>query len=152
MPKINLQSVNDYIKTVEPTKKEAFEKLRATLLKNLPKGFEECINYNMPSFVVPLKTYPKGYHCNTLLPLPFISIAAQKNFIALYHMGLYANKELYEWFIAEYPNHCKSKLDAGKSCIRFKKTDDIPFNLIKELVKKMSVNDWIALYEKSFLK
>ena len=100
----------------------------------------------MPSYVVPLKTYPKGYHCDTKLPLPFLSIAAQKNFIALYHMGLYANKELYEWFVAEYPKHCKSKLDAGKSCIRFKKTDDIPYELIKELIKKMNVFGFRSQY------
>lgn len=152
MSKSTHQSVNDYIKTIDETKKDAFEKLKNVIFKNLPKGFEECINYNMPSYVVPLKTYPKGYHCDTKLPLPFISVAAQKNFIALYHMGLYANKELYNWFVAEYPKHCKSKLDAGKSCIRFKKPDEIPFELIKELVKKMTVKDWINLYEKSFLK
>ena len=152
MPKEELVTVNDYIKTIEPTKKEAFEKLRAIILKNLPKGFEECINYKMPSYVVPNKLYPKGYHCDTSLPLPFLSIAAQKNFIAFYHMGIYADKKLSDWFIEEYPKHSKSKLDMGKSCIRFKKSDDIPFKLIEQLVKKISPKDWIALYEKAFNK
>jgi hypothetical protein len=106
----------------------------------------------MPSYVVPNKLYPKGYHCDTNLPLPFLSIAAQKNFIAFYHMGIYADKKLSDWFIEEYPKHSKSKLDMGKSCIRFKKSDDIPFQLIEQLVKKISPKDWITLYEKAFNK
>jgi len=104
----------------------------------------------MIGYVVPHNIYPDGYHCDTKLPLPFISIASQKNFIALYHMGIYANPDLLEWFVKEYPNHSKYKLDMGKSCIRFKKTDQIPFQLIGQLVKKMTVDEWIGLYEKQY--
>ena len=102
----------------------------------------------MLGYVIPHKLYPAGYHCNPELPLPFISLASQKNFIALYHMGMYADKKLLDWFTSEYPKHSKAKLDMGKSCIRFKKIDQIPFKLIEELVKKMTVKDWITIYEK----
>lgn len=141
-----------YIKNVSTDKKEAFNALRAFILKKLPKGFEECMSYGMIGYVVPHTLYPSGYHCDPKLPLPFLSIAAQKNFIAVYHMGIYAKPELLSWFVNEYPKHCKHKLDMGKSCIQFKKMDDIPFKLIEELVKKMSVKDWIETYEANFKK
>ena len=110
-------------------------------------GFSEEINYGMIGWVVPHSLYPEGYHCDPKLPLPFMSIASQKHFIAVYHIGVYANPKLLEWFISEYPKHCSTKLDMGKSCIRFKKIGNIPYNLIGELVTKMSANDWIMLYE-----
>lgn len=138
---------DDYLNALPAERAEAFGQLRDTILSNLPKGFEECISYGMIGYVVPHRLYPAGYHCDPKLPLPFVSIASQKNFIALYHMGLYANPELLEWFVAEYPKHAKSKLDMGKSCIRFKKMEDIPFKLIGQLIKKMNVKDWISLYE-----
>ena len=139
-------TVQDYLNNVEEDKKESFVKLQQTIQKNLPKGFEETIIYNMIGYVVPLKIYPEGYHCDTSLPLPFINIAAQKNFITIYHMGIYADEELLNWFVNEYPKHAKTKLDMGKSCIRFKKINDIPFDLIGELMSKMSVEQWINLY------
>ena len=139
-------TVQDYLDSVAEDKKESFVKLQQTIQKNLPKGFEETIIYSMIGYVVPLKTYPEGYHCDPKLPLPFINIAAQKNFIAIYHMGIYADEELLNWFVNEYPKHAKTKLDMGKSCIRFKKTNDIPFDLIGELMTKMSVEQWINLY------
>ena len=145
-------TVQDYLHGVAEDKKEAFVKLQQTIQKSLPEGFEETIIYNMIGYVVPLKTYPEGYHCDPSLPLPFINIAAQKNFIAIYHMGIYANEELLNWFVNEYPKHAKTKLDMGKSCIRFKKTNDIPFNLIGELVSKMSVEQWINLYKNKLKK
>lgn len=141
----------DYLKELPSERLESFNKLRDTILKHIPKGFEECMNYGMIGYVVPHKLYPPGYHCDPKLPLSFVSIASQKNFIALYHMGIYANPELLNWFVEEYPKHCKTKLDMGKSCIRFKKPDDIPFKLIGELMKKITVKDWIELYEKSFV-
>ncbi|MCB0790048.1 MAG: DUF1801 domain-containing protein, partial [Flavobacteriales bacterium] len=125
------------------------KELRATIKKNLPKGFEETMSYGMIGYVVPHKLYPAGYHCDPKLPLPFMSIASQKNFVAVYHMGLYADKELMDWFVEEYPNHVTTKLDMGKSCIRFKKPERIPMELIGELCTKMSVTDWVALYERS---
>ena len=125
------------------------QKLRNILKQNLPKGFEEVMNYGMLGYAVPHSIFPKGYHCDPKLPLPFISLASQKNFIALYHMGIYADNKLLDWFVAEYPKHAKTKLDMGKSCIRFKQVDAIPFELIGELATKMSVQDWITIYEKN---
>ncbi|MNK01952.1 hypothetical protein D3C87_197680 [compost metagenome] len=130
-------------------RREAINKLRNTILDNLPDGFEECINYGMISYVVPHSAYPAGYHCDPKLPLPFLSFASQKNFIALYHMGLYADPELLEWFVSEYQEVSKTKLDMGKSCIRFKKPEQIPLELIGKLVSKMSPENWISVYEKA---
>ena len=124
--------------------------LRKVIIQNLPKGFEETISYGMLGYVVPHSIYPAGYHCDTKLPLPFLSIASQKNFIAVYHMGIYADQKLLNWFVEEYPKHSKTKLDMGKSCIRFKKMDQVPVELIGELASKMSVEDWIGIYEREF--
>ena len=138
---------SEYIAAIPEERREAFTRLRETIQENIPDGFREEMNYGMIGYVVPHSIYPAGYHCDTKLPLPFASIASQKNFVALYHMGIYANEELFSWFVTEYPKHCKTKLDMGKSCIRFKKPADIPFDLIAELMQKMSVEDWIDLYE-----
>lgn len=140
-------NVKDYLKELPIERLKTFTSLRNTILKNIPKGFEECITYGMISYVVPHKTYPAGYHCDPSLPLGFLSIANQKNFIALYHMGIYCDPKLVSWFVAEYPKHSKAKLDMGKSCIRFKKPEDIPVDLIGELCKKMTPKEWIVLYE-----
>lgn len=145
-------NVSEYIANLPLDRKAAMEQLRAVILENLPKGFEETYCYSMITYVVPHSIYPKGYHCNSKQALPFLSIASQKNFIAVYHMGLYADPNLYEWFVSNYAKHSKYKLDMGKSCIRFKKVEAIPFELIGELVSKVSVNDWIATYEKNFVK
>ncbi len=142
-------SPEDYISQLPPERQEPISKLRVIISKNLPKGFEEQMSYGMPGFVVPHSIYPDGYHCDTNLPLPFINIASQKNFIAVYHSGVYADKNLYDWFVAEYPKYVKTKLDMGKSCIRFKKIETIPYALIGELCGKMTVDEWIALYEKN---
>ena len=139
--------ITQYLELLPVDRQEALTKLITLAESNLPNGFEAIIQYKMPSFVVPKSIYPAGYHCTPAEPLPFISFASQKNFIAIYHMGLYSLPELYEWFVNEYPKHCKSKLDMGKSCIRFKKTHEIPFELLGELFTKMSPNQWIELYE-----
>lgn len=139
--------VESYIEKLPTDRKNAMELLRKTILKNLPKGFSEEMSYGMIGYVVPHSIYPNGYHCDPKLPLPFMSIASQKNFIALYHMGIYGDPKLLEWFVNEYPKHCQTKLDMGKSCIRFKKVDQIPYKLISELVSKISVDKWIKLYE-----
>ncbi|MDY7394505.1 DUF1801 domain-containing protein [Aureibaculum sp. 2210JD6-5] len=146
------KSVDDYINQIPEERKEPVKKLRKIILENLPNGFEEGINYNMIGYYVPHSKYPDGYHCDPKLPLPFMNIASQKNSINLYHSGIYAKKELSDWFIAEYPKHSKRKLDMGKSCIRFKKIDEIPYKLIGELVKKMSIDEWIEIYEKAIKK
>lgn len=138
---------DEYIQQIPEDRKEAFSMLRQAINSNIPEGFEETINYNMPGWVVPHSIYPDGYHCDPKLPLPFMSLASQKNFIAVYHMGIYADPELMTWFTQEFSKHCKRKLDMGKSCIRFKWIDDIPFELIGELSGKMTAEDWIEIYE-----
>lgn len=144
-------TVKEYVDSVAEDRKEAFIQLQKTIQKNLPNGFEECISYKMIGYVVPFSIFPEGYHCDSSLPLPFINIAAQKNFISLYHIGIYADESLHNWFVNEYPKHAKTKLDMGKSCIRFKKVNDIPFDLIGALISKISVEKWITLY-KNILK
>ncbi|RMF58753.1 MAG: DUF1801 domain-containing protein [Calditrichaeota bacterium] len=141
------KTVEEYLAEVPEERRPYFEKLRETILANLPEGLEETMSYGMIGYVVPHRIYPAGYHVTPELPLPFVNIASQKNFIALYHAGIYASPELLEWFVSEYPKHCNRKLDMGKSCIRFKKWDEIPYSLIGELMRKMTVEEWIALYE-----
>jgi len=145
-------TVGEYIAQLPEDRIEPFKKLRKIILNNLPEGFEEGINYGMPSYYVPHSIYPEGYHCDPKLPLPFISIASQKNFIAFYNMGIYSDPKTLNWFTTEYPNYVKNKLDMGKSCVRFKKMDQIPYELLGELVRKITVNNWITLYEKAIKK
>jgi uncharacterized protein YdhG (YjbR/CyaY superfamily) len=142
----------EYLDLLPDDRKIAIEKLRKIIKLNLPEGFQEEMSYGMLGYVVPHTIYPKGYHCKPNLPLPFMNIASQKNFIALYHMGVYSNPELLNWFIAEYSKLVKSKIDMGKSCIRFKKMEDIPYELIGELAAKMTVSEWISIYENNFIK
>lgn len=150
--KIEANSVNEYFDSIPEERKAVMNKLRSIVLENIPDGFEETLIYKMPGYVVPHSIYPSGYHCNTELPLPFINIASQKNFIGFYHMGIYSDPELLAWFKTEYAKHCKFKLDMGKSCIRLKKMDDIPFDLFAELCRKITVKDWINTYEKAIKK
>lgn len=133
-------------------RKDVMGKMRQTILESLPKGFEEGVGYDMILYFVPHTIYPAGYHCDPKQPLPFVSLASQKNFIALYHMGLYADPALLSWFTEKYKATVSSKLDMGKSCIRFKKMTDIPFELIGELMTKISVESWIETYEKLYKK
>ena len=140
-------TVEEYIDQLPKDRKEPITKLRKVINQNIDRGFSEEINYGMPGWVVPHSLYPDGYHCDPKLPLPFLSIASQKHFVAVYHMGIYASQKLLEWFISEYPKHCSTKLDMGKSCIRFKKIENIPYEFIGELVSKMSATKWIQLYE-----
>lgn len=143
-------TVTEYLQGLPADREPYVTQLRNAILKHIPTGFEEVMGYGMITYVVPKSIYPDGYHCDPKLPLPFVSVASQKNFVALYHMGIYGSPELLNWFVGEYPKHCKSKLDMGKSCIRFKKPDQIPFELIGELMKKISVNDWINFYESAW--
>lgn len=138
---------DEYIAAIPEDRKPYLQKLRETILKNIPKGFEETMQYSMISYVVPHSIYPDGYHCNPQDALPFASIASQKNSINLYHSGIYADKKLYDWFVSEYPKYCTRKLDMGKSCIRFKKLEEIPYQLIGQLMKKVKVKDYIKTYE-----
>ena len=149
---IDAKSPDEYIAKLPVERQEAVSKLRDTVKQNLPTGFEECINYGMIGFVVPHSMYPDGYHVDPTLPLPFINIASQKNFVALYHSGIYTDPNVHDWFVSEYPKHVKTKLDMGKSCIRFKNINTIPYQLIAALCQKITPQEWIALYEKNTKK
>jgi len=150
--KLKANTPDEYIDQLSDERQSIMSKLRKTILNNLPKGFEEQMSYGMLGYVVPHTIYPEGYHCDKKLPVPFINLASQKNYIAIYHSGMYADENLLNWFVTEYPKHCKRKLDMGKSCVRFKNMDDIPYELIGELCTKMTVQDWIALYQEKTKK
>jgi hypothetical protein len=140
-------SVEQYIKELAPDRQAAIIQLRKEILKNLPKGFKEEMSYGTIGYVVPHSLYPNGYHCTPELPLPFMSIASQKNFVAVYNMAVYSDKKLLDWFTNEFAKTSTTKPDMGKSCIRFKKMDSIPFKLIGELAGKVTVDGWIQRYE-----
>lgn len=141
-------NVAQYMAELPADRQEAMEKLRKAVRKNIPKGFLETMNYGMIGYVVPHKLYPGGYHCDPAQPLPFMNLASQKNHIAVYHMGVYSMPKLNKWFVDAYAKTGMGKLDMGKSCIRFKNPAKIPFDLIGELASKISVDEWIAYYEK----
>ena len=142
-------TIESYINSLPIDRKESVNKIIKVVEENIPVGYTKVMNYSMPSFVIPHSIYPAGYHVKPDLPLPFIGVASQKNHIGFYHMGIYADSKLLDWFISEYPKCCKSKLDMGKSCIRFKKMDNISYELLAELSKKMTIQDWISIYEKN---
>tara|TARA_R100001369_G_scaffold87340_1_gene122768 strand:- start:1765 stop:2184 length:420 start_codon:yes stop_codon:yes gene_type:complete len=129
----------DYISQLPDERKEAIPKLNKLIKKPIPKGLEAVMDYGMLAYYVPKSIYPDGNHCKPFLPLPFINLASQKNFITLYHSGMNATKELYDWFVAEYRKHSKYKLNMGKSCVLFKKIDDIPYDLIEQQMGKMPI-------------
>lgn len=139
-------SVPEYIDSLPADRKKAIVAIRKAILKNLPKGFEEVMSYGMIGYVVPHKLYPAGYHCDPNLPLPFMSLASQKNYISFYHMALYEGK-LLDWFREEWKGVSNKKLDMGKCCIRFKKPDEIPIDLLGELASKVTPKQWIEYYE-----
>jgi uncharacterized protein YdhG (YjbR/CyaY superfamily) len=144
-------TVDVYIKELPEERRPAITKLRKEIKKNLPKGFSEGMGYGMMGYSVPHFLYPAGYHCDPKLPLPFMGLASQKHFIAVYHMGVYADPKLLKWFTDEYAKASVGKLDMGKSCIRFKKPENIPYKLIGELASKITPQQWIERYE-NFLK
>ncbi len=140
-------TVDQYLSEVPPERQEAMNKLRKVISKNLPKGFKETMGYGMMGYCVPHSIYPAGYHCNPKDPLPFAGMASQKNSINFYHMGIYADAKLLKWFTDEYAKTGLGKLDIGKSCMRFKKPENIPYDLIGELCSKITVDQWIKTYE-----
>jgi uncharacterized protein YdhG (YjbR/CyaY superfamily) len=148
----DVKSVEEYVAALPEKRKPIIEKLRKVILDNLPEGYQEQLSYGMIGYVVPLSRYPQGYHAKKGEPLPFLSLASQKNYIALYHMGLYGKPKLEQWFVKEYEERVPSKLDMGKSCIRFKNPNQIPYDLVAELCQKMSVDEFISIYEKSLKK
>lgn len=138
---------DEYVRALPSDRAEVISKLRNVIKENIPEGFEETMSYGMIGYVVPHSLYPAGYHCDPKLPLPFINIASQKNSVNLYHMGIYVEPWLMEWWQNEYKKRNIGKLDMGKSCIRFKKMEDIPYDLIGILVSKVSPKAWIEFYE-----
>ncbi len=143
-------TVEQYIAELPEDRQKAVNELRKVIKKNLPKGFKEGMGYGMMGWSVPHSLYPAGYHCNPQDPLPFMGLASQKNSINLYHMGIYANPKLLKWFQDEHAKACTKKLDMGKSCIRYKKAEDIPYRLIGELASKITPQEWIEMYESAF--
>lgn len=141
----------EFLEQLPDDRKPIIAAIRKALKKNLPKGFTECMGYGMLGYAVPHSLYPNGYHCDPKQPLPFINIASQKNHIAFYHMGMYTNSTLHNWFVAEWAKHSSKKLDMGKACIRFKKPEDVPIKLIEELATKLTPQQWIEIYEKVLL-
>ena len=150
--KANGTTVMDILSNIPSERAEHFNQLHDVIVKNLPNGFEAAISYGGLGYVIPHTLYPAGYHCKPIEPLPFAGISSQKNSINFYHMGMYSDPLLYEWFVTEYPKHSKQKLDMGKSCVRFKNPDEIPYKLIGELMRKMSAQEWINLYESKLKK
>jgi hypothetical protein len=143
-------TVDQYINELPEERKKPIEEIRKVIRKNIPKGFQECMSYGMVGYVVPHSKYPDGYHCDPKLPLPFLAFASQKNFIAIYHMGIYADPKLLKWFTEAHAKASPKKLDMGKSCMRYKKPEDIPYALIGELVTKLTPDDWIEMYERNY--
>lgn len=148
----NISSIEDYIATLDDSRKMVLQKLRDIANQNLPIGFQECMSYGMIGYVVPHNLYPSGYHCNPKLPLPFVTFGSLKNSVNIHHMGIYADDNLKDWFVSEFSKQSKSKLDIGKGCIRFKNLDAIPYSLLGELFTKMTPEMWISVYESAFRK
>lgn len=138
---------DEYISLLPPERQEVIQRMREVIRGHIPSDFEETVQYGILGWAVPLSIYPAGYH-TTGEPLPFLGIAAQKNFYALYHMGLYEGEDLLEWFQSEYEQRMGRKLDAGKSCLRFKKPEHVPYELIGELAEKISATDFARSYAK----
>jgi len=149
---LKAKTVEEYMAELPEDRKKTMEQLRKVIKKNLPKGFKETMSYGMIGYVVPHSKYPAGYHCKPEDPLPFLNIASQKNFIAIYHMCVYSDEQLHKWFANEHAKISTKKLDMGKSCIRYKKPDDIPYELIGELASKITPDEWIAIYESKYVR
>ncbi len=148
----NAATVEEYMAELPADRQKAMAQLRKVIKKNLPKGFKETMSYGMIGYVVPHSKYPAGYHCKPEDPLPFLNIASQKNFIAIYHMCVYGDEQLHKWFANEHAKISTKKLDMGKSCIRYKKPEDIPYELIGELASKITPDEWITIYEQKYVR
>ena len=125
---------------------EAITAIREVILKNLHKGYEEGMQWGMPSYFVPLSAYPAGYNCQPDQPLPFVGFASQKNHMVFYGFCIYMDEELKNRFVADWKKTGK-KLDMGKSCVRFKKLEDVPLKVIGDAVKRVPMKEYIKQYE-----
>ena len=142
----------EYLEQLPPDRRETMENLRAAVLENLPSGLMEIMLYGMICYVIPHSLYPKGYHVDPKLPVTMLGIASQKNHIALYHMGIYAFPQVCQWFMAAYGRAMGKKPDIGKSCIRFRLAANIPYGLLGELCSKVTVTDYLRVYEQERAK
>jgi hypothetical protein len=143
------KTVKDYLKELPADRREAINAVRGVILANLPKGYEECMSYGMIGYVVPHSIYPKGYQCNPKVPLPFVNLASQKNHMAFYLMCCYGDAKLKAWFEKAWKATGK-KFDMGGGCVRFKTLEDVPLEVIGELVAKLPVDVYIRRIEKVF--
>jgi hypothetical protein len=141
-------STTAYIANLPEDRREPMQALCEVFRKHLPQGFEETLAYGMVSFCVPHSTYPRGYHCDPKIALPFVQIASQKKHLAVYHMGLYAMPEELEWFKETWASSSKDKLDIGKSCIRLNPAKPLPLGVLGELAERIGLERWIEVYDK----
>ncbi|WP_207696514.1 hypothetical protein DOK67_0003183 [Enterococcus sp. DIV0212c] len=141
-----MDEVQEYVENIDEKWQESYQKLAKIIAENIPEGFVLRLQYGMPTYVVPLNVFPDGYLDRKDEPLPFISLGAQKKHLSLYHMGIMGNKDLLLWFQDEYQKVVPTKLNMGKSCIRFSNPKNIPYELIGELVGKISMKEWIDSY------
>jgi hypothetical protein len=139
-------TVAEYLAELPEERRAAIAKVRAVIRKNLPKGFVEQMGYGMICYVVPHRLYPAGYHCNPKLPLPYASLASQKQHMALYLMCVYQDPKSENWIREQFKARGK-KLDMGKSCIRFKRLEDLPLDVVGEAFARVSVADYLQHYE-----
>lgn len=141
------KTVEEYLKNLPEDRRAAISAVRKVILANLPKGYEECMSYGMIGYVVPHSIYPAGYHCDPKLPMPFANLASQKNHMALYLMCCYGDPATERWFRRAWSAAGK-KLDMGKSCVRFKKLEDVSLEVIGQLIARVPVKNYIARIEK----
>jgi Domain of unknown function (DU1801) len=144
----NATTVEQYLKELPPERREAIDAVRKVILKNLPAGFEEIMQYGMISYVVPFSLFPAGYHCDPNQPLCVVGLASQKNHMAVYLMTVYGHQGSAEWFVKAYKASGK-KLDMGKCCVRFKKVVDLPLDVIGQAIARVPVEKFIKAYEES---
>lgn len=137
-------TVTEYLAELPPDRRQAIAAVRKVILDNLDNGFEEGMQYGMIGYYVPHRIYPAGYHCNPKQPLPFACLASQKNYMSIYLMTVYGGDET--WFREQWARSGK-KLDMGKSCIRFKKLDDLALDVIGAAIRRVPLKGYIAQYE-----
>jgi hypothetical protein len=145
--KYPVMTPDQYVASLPDERRETIAAIRKVINDNLKPGFEEAVDYGMLGWVVPHKLFPAGYHCDPTKPLSYMGLASQKNYISVYSMCLYGGTDLLEWFTNEWLKHSSKKLNMGKGCIRFTKTQDIPLDLIGELASRFTPQQWIEIYE-----
>ena len=141
--KSSAATVDEYLDELTPERREAVSTVREVVLANLPAGYQEMMDFGMIAYVVPLERYPKTYNDH---PLSYAAISSEKNYVSVHLMGIYVDADTERWFVDSYRATGK-KLNMGKSCVRFRKLDDLPLDLIGEAVGRTSVDEWIQFYE-----